>query len=162
MINNKAIESVVLPYPDRIDVWRRENWTYDLLATSATNQVPQNIPRDDTTDDDIDDEYDWRNMSHIHNTHPPHFSPAQTTHGPSNHFASTSSGFYYDENTLWEQRACEEEYNGLCLYHVWVITRYDEVHAGITTPNRPLPTIGDWTLSYHGSPTNASASFTGT
>lgn len=112
MVNNKAIKSFVLPCPDRTDVRRIENWTYDLLSP-ATNQVPQNIPRDDKTDDNTDDEYDQRNMSPVHNPHPSHFSPTNTTHMPSNPFEGTSSGFYYDEEMLQEQRAREEEYDGL-------------------------------------------------
>lgn len=52
-------------------------------------------------------------MSPVHNPHPPHFSHAHTTHMPYNPFTCTTSGFYYDEEMLREQRAREEERDGL-------------------------------------------------
>lgn len=70
MVHNKAIKNVILPCPNRTDVRRIENWTYDLHASLATNQVPRNIPLNDTTDDNTNDEYDRRNMCPIYNPHP--------------------------------------------------------------------------------------------
>ena len=44
---------------------------------------------------------------------PPHFSDTHTTHDPSNPFSGTSFGFYYDKDMMQEQRAHEEERDGL-------------------------------------------------
>lgn len=49
-------------------------------------------------------------MSPVHDAHPP---PAHTALVSSNTFVGTSSGFYYDEEISWEQRAREEERDGL-------------------------------------------------
>lgn len=115
MVHNVVFSSVVLPCSRHTDVRLERNWTYDLQDTPFVGLLPPNVLED--KGDGIDDEYKRRNQSPVHNVPLPHASPAHTP--PFTHpFAGTSTGHYFTKEMLRDQRAREEECNGL-LYAMY-------------------------------------------
>lgn len=114
MVRNHEIKSIILPWPALIDVRERENWIYDLQAPSYIGTMPMDLPQNVNVDVDTDNEYGHlEHNSPAHHLPHKHVSPAHTAPGYPNTFTGTSFGFYYDEDMLQEQRAREEEHDGL-------------------------------------------------
>lgn len=70
MISNMVVHTIILPFPNRTDVWVRANWTYTLNAGAKAGPVPTNIHENVVADGDTDDEFDQRERgSPVHQTH---------------------------------------------------------------------------------------------
>ena len=115
MVHNVVIPTVVLPCCRRTDVRLERNQTFDLQVAPFIGPLPPNVPMDEG--DGIDDKYERRNQSPVHNVPPPHASPAHTP-SSTHPFAGTSTGHYFTEEMMREQRPHEEERDSL-LYAMY-------------------------------------------